>query len=199
MTDPTTETIGCDLGDKVTEICILGTDGKPQRASVRTTRVAMTSFFTRAPAHVAIEVGGHSRWVSALLTELGHRVTVANARRVKVISQSDNKTDRNDAELLARLARADMGLLSPVVHRKAQAQADLAVAMARDVLSRQGRSSSITYAAPSRASESGCPSAERRRSRGGLATWFRPRSRRRSTQCTQCSTRSRSRFGNRTA
>ena len=73
-----------------------------------------------------IEVGGHSRWVSALLTDLGHRVTVANARRVQLISQSNNKTDQHDAELLARLGRADAGLLSPVVHRKPETQAHLA-------------------------------------------------------------------------
>jgi len=59
---------------------------------------------------------------------------VANARRIQLISQSNNKTDQNDAELLARLGRADIGLLSPVVHRKPETQADLAVAKARDVL-----------------------------------------------------------------
>src|SRR5207248_164206 len=134
MTNSTIETIGCDLGDKTSEICVLGTDGSKVRASVRTTRAAMILFFTRAPAHVVIEVGGHSRWVSAMLTKLGHRVTVANARRVKLISQSDNKTDRHDAELLARLGRADEGLLSPVVHRQPRAQADLAVPKARDLL-----------------------------------------------------------------
>jgi transposase len=134
MENSTTETIGCDLGDKLSEICVLGAGGTKQRASLRTTRAAMRLFFTRAPAHVVIEVGGHSRWVSALLTELGHRVTVANARRVQLISQSNNKTDEHDAELLARLGRADAGLLSPVVHRKPETQADLAVAKARDLL-----------------------------------------------------------------
>jgi transposase len=72
--------------------------------------------------------------VAELLKQLGHRVTVANPRRVKLISESDNKTDRHDAELLARLGRADVTLLVPVEHRQAQAQADLAVAKARDVL-----------------------------------------------------------------
>lgn len=134
MENSTTETIGCDLGDKASEICVLRADGGMQRATVRTTRGAMRLFFTRAPAHVVMEVGGHSRWASALLTDLGHRVTVANARRVQLISQSNNKTDQNDAELLARLGRADIGLLSPVVHRKPETQADLAVAKARDAL-----------------------------------------------------------------
>jgi transposase len=83
---------------------------------------------------VIIEVGAHSRWVSELLTELGHRVTVANPRQVRLISQNNNKTDRHDAELLARLGRADVKLLAPVKHRSTGVQADLAVAKARDVL-----------------------------------------------------------------
>ena len=69
-----------------------------------------------------------------MLRELGHRVTVANPRRVRLISESDSKTDRADAELLARLGRADVKLLSPVKHRSPQAQAELAVVKARDVL-----------------------------------------------------------------
>jgi transposase len=135
MTNNIIETIGCDLGDKKSDVCVLDAEGKVQlRASVRTTKKGIAAFFTRAPAHVVIEVGAHSRWVSSLLKELGHRVTVANPRRVKLISESNNKTDRHDAELLARLGRADIILLAPVQHRTAQAQADLAVAKARDVL-----------------------------------------------------------------
>jgi transposase len=52
-------------------------------------------------------------------------VIVANARRVKLISESSRKNDRLDAEFLARLARADQKLLSPVRHRSEQAQSDL--------------------------------------------------------------------------
>jgi transposase len=134
MTNSTTETIGCDLGDKTSEVCVLGPDGSKEHATVRTTGSAMRAYFTRPPAHVVIEVGAHSRWVSSLLSELGHRVTVANARRVQLLSLSDNKTDRHDADLLARMGRADVGLLAPVVHRQPQTQADLAVAKARDLL-----------------------------------------------------------------
>jgi transposase len=135
MEKTTIETIGCDLGDKRSEICVLGADGEVKlRTSVRTAARWMRAFFTRATGHVVIEVGAHSRWVSRLLEELGHRVTVANPRRVKLISESDNKTDRHDAELLARLGRSDVKLLAPVKHRTEQAQADLAVAKARDVL-----------------------------------------------------------------
>jgi transposase len=135
MTNSTIETIGCDLGDKTSVICALDADGNVGlRASVRTTRKGMAVFFTRTAAHVVIEVGAHSRWVSTLLTKLGHRVTVANPRKVKLISENTNKTDRHDAELLARLGRVDVKLLAPVEHRTPQAQADLAVAKARDLL-----------------------------------------------------------------
>jgi transposase len=66
-----------------------------------------------------------------LLTELGHEVIVANARKVRLIGESRKKDDRLDAQTLARLARIDPGLLSPVKHRSAQAQADLTVIRAR--------------------------------------------------------------------
>ena len=135
MTNNIIETIGCDLGDKKNDLCVLDAKGMvKERVSVRATRKDMTAFFTRTAAHVVIEVGAHSRWVSILLKGLGHWVTVANPRRVKLISANNNKTDRHDAELLARLGRVDTSLLAPVLHRKPQAQADLAVAKARDVL-----------------------------------------------------------------
>jgi transposase len=136
MANHTIETIGCDLGDKVSVVHVLSSDGKAQRHRVKTNPTAMRGFFTRSRAHVVIEVGAHSRWVSALLKELGHQVTVANPRRVKLISQSDSKSDSHDAELLARLGRADAALLAPVQHREQQVQADLAVAKSRDVLVR---------------------------------------------------------------
>jgi transposase len=135
MTDYTIETIGCDLGDKINSIVILKPDDTMERVRVKTTRVAMLRFFEgRARAHVVMEVGTHSRWVSKAIEQLGHRVTVANPRRLKLISSSDEKTDWHDAELLARLGRADESLLKPVTHRSNDAHADLAVAKSRDAL-----------------------------------------------------------------
>lgn len=137
MTSHTIDTIGCDLGDKRSELCILVADGTLQRPEpLATTRAAFTKFFTRPRAHVVIEVGTHSRWVSEVLQASGHEVTVANPRRLKLISQSPRKRDQQDAELLARLGRADEALLAPIRHRNPTAQADLAVAKARDTLVR---------------------------------------------------------------
>ncbi len=73
----------------------------------------------------------HSPWVSRLLSEFGHEVIVAHARNVRLIGESRKKDDRLDAQTLARLARIDPQLLSPVKHRSAKAQADLTVIRAR--------------------------------------------------------------------
>jgi transposase len=83
-----------------------------------------------------MEVGTHSRWASYLLTELGHDVLVANARKLRAIYHNPRKDDRADAETLARLARLDPELLSPIYHRSPQAQADLAVLRSRDAIVR---------------------------------------------------------------
>jgi len=56
---------------------------------------------------------------------------VAHARNVRLIGESRRKDDRLDAQALARLARIDPQLLSPIQHRSAQAQADLSVIRAR--------------------------------------------------------------------
>lgn len=134
MNSSDVDTIGCDLGDRESTTFILRADGQTEQGRFQMTQEALRAYFTRAPAHVVVEVGPHSRWVCALLEELGHRVTAANPRRLKLISASDSKSDRTDAELLARLGRADVSLLAPVEHRGMAVQADLAVAKARDAL-----------------------------------------------------------------
>jgi transposase len=82
-------------------------------------------------SRIALEIGTHSPWISRLLSELGHEVIVANARKVRLIGESRKKDDRLDAQTLARLARIDPELLYPVKHRSAQAQADLMMIRAR--------------------------------------------------------------------
>lgn len=120
-------TIGVDLGDRDSYYCVLNEAGEViRRGEVETERQPLEVAFRGYPASVvALEVGTHSPWVSRVLEELGHEVIVANARQVKLISQSSRKNDRLDAEMLARLARADRKLLAPVRHRGAEAQADL--------------------------------------------------------------------------
>lgn len=126
---------------------MLGADGRArERFRMRTTRVGFERKFAGlARGRVALETGTHSPWASRLLEELGFEAVVANARQVRLIGGRDKKTDRLDAELLARLARTDKELLAPVRHRSQQAQADREILRAREVLVR-ARTSLINHA-----------------------------------------------------
>jgi transposase len=126
-------TIGIDLGDQSSRYCILDEGAEVvSEGRLPTTKEGLDSLFAKmAGSRIALEVGTHSPWVSRQLTALGHEVIVANAHKVKLITQSVRKNDRVDARQLARLARADAALLSPIRHRGEAAQVDLAVIRAR--------------------------------------------------------------------
>jgi transposase len=126
-------TIGLDLGDRNSWYCVVDEAGQIQlEQRVRTTAAALRELFGTMPrSRIALEIGTHSPWISRLLSELGHEVIVANARKVRLIGESRKKDDRLDAQRLGRLARIDPQLLYPVKHRSVQAQADLMTIRAR--------------------------------------------------------------------
>jgi transposase len=126
-------TIGLDLGDRHSRYCILDEAGEVvSEAALPTSHTGLSALLGKMPpSRVALEVGTHSPWVSRHIASLGHEVIVANPHKVKLITQSVRKNDRTDARQLARLARVDPQLLSPIRHRGEQAQADLAVIRAR--------------------------------------------------------------------
>ena len=140
-------TLGLDLGDRKTHFALLDGQGQVvERGVVATTREAMRERFgALPPSRVVLEVSTHSRWVSALCEQLGHAAIVANARAVQAVSGNPRKSDRVDAELLARLGRVDPQLLHPLQHRGEAAQQDLAVLRAREALVR-ARTAVITTA-----------------------------------------------------
>jgi len=117
-------TVGLDLGDN--QSCYHILDEAAETVStgrLLTTKTGLKSLFEKMPSsRVALEVGTHSPWVSRHLARLGYEVIVANARRVRLISESSRKDDKLDAKTLARLARIDPQLLSPIRHRSEQAQ-----------------------------------------------------------------------------
>ena len=128
--------IGLDLGDRWSRYCVLDNAGTVlEENRVRSTDQALEERFgTLTATRFVIETGTHSPWVSRLLKDMGHSVVVANARKLRMIYESNRKNDRLDARMLARLGRADVELLAPVRHRSAKAQADLAVVRGRDAL-----------------------------------------------------------------
>src|SRR6185503_18251517 len=105
-------TAGLDVGDRFIEVCWMNVQGETSQERLRTTQSALRQRFSGIErSRLVLEVGPHSPWISRLLKQLGHEVIVANARRVRLIAEADDKDDAIDAELLARLGRADPKLL----------------------------------------------------------------------------------------
>jgi transposase len=131
-------TTGLDLGDRSTHRCTL--DGERRvvaRGRFTTTRESLQREFGGiARQRIVIEAGSQSLWISHLLRELGHEVMVVDPRRVQKLVEGNRKTDRRDAESLARLAIGVPELLGDAHHRSFETQADLSVMRSRDVLVR---------------------------------------------------------------
>lgn len=129
--------IGIDLGDDYSYLheLELGSGETVGKRRLSTTKLGLTERFETLPrSRVVIEAGLHSPWVSHLLEDLGHEVIVANPNTVALIYGGHRKNDALDAEKLARLARADATLLSPIKHRSQHVQADRARLKARSVM-----------------------------------------------------------------
>ena len=138
MKTNTERTIGLDLGDRRHHVCVLNAAGAIEaEEAITNTRECVAAFAARYPGAVLImETGTHSPWVSRLLEAGGHRVIVANARKLRAISQSHTKNDAEDARMLARLGRADPTLLSPIKHRSEEGQRALLRIKVREALVR---------------------------------------------------------------
>src|SRR5580765_4080975 len=82
-------TIALDLGDRNSWYCVVDETGQIQlEQRVRTTAKALQEVFGGMPrSRIALEIGTHSPWISRLLSELGHEVVVANARKVRLIGE----------------------------------------------------------------------------------------------------------------
>ena len=129
-------TVGVDLGDRWSQYCILGLEGETlAEGQLRTTQEDVREFFQALTvARVVIEVGTHSAWVQDVITEWGHEVLVANPRLMEGSKRRKRKSDRIDANKLARLGRVDPQSLYPIRHRSREVRQDLVVLRARDAL-----------------------------------------------------------------
>lgn len=115
---------GIDVHSKYSEICGLSESGEVEvRTRIATTEASIRRFFSgRASTRIVYEAGPAGPWLSRLLTELGHDVTVVNPRRLRLIAESTLKSDVQDAEVIARLSRLDLEFLRPVHQRSEEAQ-----------------------------------------------------------------------------
>jgi transposase len=131
--------VGMDLSDKTSHVfAVDGETGEVLEDGKIANRPAVIEARFRAYEHVRVvlEAGAQSAWISELLVKLGHEVLVANPRRIPLITENDRKSDRVDAQMLARLGRVAPDLLVPVWNRPSETRGDLAQIRARDALVR---------------------------------------------------------------
>jgi len=131
-------TIGMDLGDRRHVAVVLDSKGDEiETVTVTNTIKGLDRFFKGyRDATVAIEAGTHSPWISRQLEQIGCTVYVGNPRKLRLIWDSHEKSDLNDARILAMVCRVEPRLLWPVKHRSEQSYADLETIKARDALVR---------------------------------------------------------------
>lgn len=138
-------TIGMDVSDRKTQICVMAkprAGGSPQivmETVIATTKDGLAKFLATQDksSPVAFETGTHCRWMHEVAEGLGFKVYVANPCRLRMITESKTKNDVNDARMLARMALADPGLLHPVRLRGAEHQKMLNLHEMRGLLVKQ--------------------------------------------------------------
>lgn len=134
---PSQQTIALDVGDRRTHLCALADRKVIGRASFPTTSEGLADALRAYPGcKVVLEAGSQSPWMSRAIRRLGHEVQVADPRRVELLSKDPRKTDRRDAEMLARMCAGMPELLGSVHHRGEVAQSHLSIVRARDLLVR---------------------------------------------------------------
>ena len=98
-------TVGLDLGDSNSWYCMLDESGQIQLENTCHECESVARSFQQDAAQSDCTGNWDAfAWISRLLSELGHEVIVANARKVRLIGESRKKDDRLDAQTLARLA-----------------------------------------------------------------------------------------------
>ena len=127
---------GIDLGKKSSEVCLLDSEGKViERYKIRTTKKNFEALFGSLPRlRAALETGPSSNWVARLLDELGHETIVADAQRVKIITETYSKDDKRDARWLGEIALRWPELLNPVKQRSLETQRHRAMLHLREGL-----------------------------------------------------------------
>lgn len=133
---------GLDISQKTIEIFALKGEKGVSFGKILNNQKSLNDFFDKVPfpsktIAVALETGTHSAWISRLLESRGYEVIVAHARDLAFIYKGDKKSDRIDAEKLARMTRADKKLLHPIKVIDKKRQEDLLAIKARDLLVKQ--------------------------------------------------------------
>ena len=103
--------IGLDVASKSSFVYAVNAKGKKlESREIPTDKDSFRQYFrswAKKSSVVAVEAGGHTRWIHDVLSRLGLAVYVVNPNKVKLIAESKKKTDKVDAKVLAELLRMD--------------------------------------------------------------------------------------------
>ena len=115
ITGETKVTVGLDLGSRCCQVCVLDEGGEVIEDVYLITKacVLRMCFSGTDPVRIVLEVGTPHPLGGQLLSECGHEVTLANSRKLRLICKKETKSERVDAEYLARVGRLDPELLLP--------------------------------------------------------------------------------------
>lgn len=134
--------IGLDVSLKETHICVVDSSGAVQARGREASHPELLAKAIRdlAPSLrlAVLETGGQSSWLCRELEARGLPVVIVDARRAKAaLSCRLNKTDANDAEGLAQLART--GWYRRVAAKRPETRSARALLLARQQLVKQRR------------------------------------------------------------
>jgi len=134
--------IGLDLSQKVTHICVVDETGEVVGRGREVTQpellAAAIGKLAAQVERVILETGGQSSWLQRELRALGVPALIVDARHAKgALSCRLNKTDANDAEGLAQLART--GWYREVSAKRAEVRIARSLLLARQLLVKQRR------------------------------------------------------------
>lgn len=134
--------VGLDVSLKEPHYCVVDADGVELARGREVTRpdllAAALSRVAPSARVVVLETGGQSSWLQRGLEAAGVPAVIVDARRAKAaLSCRLNKTDANDAEGLAQLART--GWYREVAAKRPETRSLRALLLARQQLAKQRR------------------------------------------------------------
>ncbi len=103
--------IGSDGSEKSSYVYVTDSRGKKKESREIPTYIdGYRQYFKRRmnkPVKVAVEAGGHSRWIYDTLNKIVIGLYIVNPNKVKLIAKNKNTTDKVDVAFLAKLLRMD--------------------------------------------------------------------------------------------
>lgn len=134
--------VGLDVSLKITHLCVVDRDGRVLARAREGTQPGLLATAIRRLApqaeRVVLETGGQSSWLHQGLVAEGVPAVIVDARRAHAaLKVQMNKTDANDAEGLAQLART--GWYAAVAAKRPETRRLRALLAARQLLAAQRR------------------------------------------------------------